>query len=143
MLESKLGKIMIEYKEFGLEEFERIKEIYQGEGWSAYLHDDEALKRAFDSSLCCLGAYDENKLIGFVRCVGDGEHIVLVQDLIVEAGYQRRKIGTTLLKHVWDKYIHVRMFQVNTDMEDERDNQFYRSFGMKPISEGNMISYFR
>ena len=66
-----------------------------------------------------------------------------MQDLIVEAGYQRRKIGTTLLKHVWDKYIHVRMFQVNTDIEDERDNQFYRSFGMKPISEGNMISYFR
>ena len=143
MLESKLGKIMIEYKEFGLEEFERIKEIYQGEGWSAYLHDDEALKRAFDKSLYCLGAYDENKLIGFVRSVGDGEHIVLVQDLIVEADYQRRKIGTTLLKHVWDRYINVRMFQVNTDIEDERDNQFYRSFGMKPISEGNMISYFR
>ena len=139
----KLGKIMVKYKEFGLEEFERIKEIYQGEGWSAYLHDDEALKRAFDRSLYCLGAYDENKLIGFVRCVGDGEHIVLVQDLIVEANYQRRKIGTTLLKHVWDKYIHVRMLQVNTDIEDERDNQFYRSFGMKPISEGNMISYFR
>ena len=134
---------MVKYKEFGLEEFERIKEIYQGEGWSAYLHDDEALKRAFDRSLYCLGAYDENKLIGFVRCVGDGEHIVLVQDLIVEANYQRRKIGTMLLKHVWDKYIHVRMFQVNTDIEDERDNQFYRSFGMKPISEGNMISYFR
>ena len=139
----KLGKIMIEYKEFGLEEFERIKEIYQGEGWSAYLHDDEALKRAFDKSLYCLGAYDEKKLIGFVRSVGDGEHIVLVQDLIVEADYQRRKIGTTLLKHVWDRYINVRMFQVNTDIEDERDNQFYRSFGMKPISEGNMISYFR
>ncbi|MCR4867114.1 MAG: hypothetical protein K5921_09325 [Lachnospiraceae bacterium] len=29
------------------------------------------------------------------------------------------------------------------EKEDERDNQFYRSFGMKPISEGNMISYFR
>ena len=67
----------------------------------------------------------------------------MVQDLIVEADYQRRKIGTTLLKHVWDRYISVRMFQVNTDIEDERDNQFYRSFGMKPISEGNMISYFR
>lgn len=59
MLESKLGKIMIEYKEFGLEEFERIKEIYKGETWSAYLHDDESLKRAFEKSLYRLGAYDE------------------------------------------------------------------------------------
>ena len=134
---------MIEYKEFGLEEFERIKEIYQGEGWSAYLHDDEALKRAFEKSLYCLGAYDGSKLVGFIRCIGDGEHVVFTQDLIVAADYQGRRIGTTLLKRVWDKYAHVRMFQVNTDIEDERDNKFYRSFGMKPISEGNMISYFR
>lgn len=144
---------MIDYKEFchdefghkelEYEEFERIKEIYRGENWFAYLHDDEALKRAFEKSLYCLGAYDGNKLVGFIRCVGDGEHIVFVQDLIVASDYQRQKIGTTLFKKVWDKYIHVRMFQVNTDMEDERDNQFYRSFGMKPICEGNMISYYR
>ncbi|SEL12836.1 Acetyltransferase (GNAT) domain-containing protein [Butyrivibrio sp. ob235] len=134
---------MIEYKEFGLEEFERVKEIYRGEGWAAYLHDDEALKRAFKNSIYCLGAYDGNQLIGFVRCVGDGEHIVLVQDLIVVADYQRKKIGTSLFKKAWDKYIHVRMFQVNTDIEDERDNLFYKASGMKPISEGNMISYYR
>lgn len=134
---------MIEYKEFGLEEFERIKEIYRGEGWAAYLQDDEALKRAFEKSIYCLGAYDGNQLVGFVRCVGDGEHIVLVQDLIVASDYQRQKIGTSLFKKAWDKYIYVRMFQVNTDIEDERDNLFYKAWGMKPISEGNMISYFR
>lgn len=134
---------MIEYKEFGLDEFERIKEIYRAEGWNAYLQDDESLKRAFEKSLFCLGAYHGDKLVGFIRCVGDGEHIVYVQDLIVEADYQRKKIGTTLFKRAWDKYINVRMFQVNTDIEDERDNLFYKGFGMKPISEGNMISYFR
>ncbi|ESL03203.1 hypothetical protein GCWU000282_02077 [Catonella morbi ATCC 51271] len=48
-----------------------------------------------------------------------------------------------MFKKAWDKYANVRMFQVNTDIEDERDNQFYKSFGMRPISEGNMISYFR
>ena len=146
-------KEMIEYKEFchdgfcrdefGREEFERIKEIYRGENWVAYLQDDEALKRTFEKSLYCLGAYDGDKLVGFIRCVGDGEHIIFVQDLIVAADYQRQKIGTTLFRKVWDKYLHVRMFQVNTDIEDERDNLFYRSFGMKPICEGNMISYFR
>ena len=129
--------------EFGREEFERIKEIYRGENWVAYLRDDEALKRAFEKSLYCLGAYDGDKLVGFIRCVGDGEHIIFVQDLIVAADYQRQKIGTTLFRKVWDKYLHVRMFQVNTDIEDERDNLFYRSFGMKTICEGNMISYFR
>ena len=134
---------MITYKEFGLEEFEKIKEIYKKEGWSAYLRDDEALKRAFEGSMYRLGAFEGDELVGFVRCVGDGEHIVLVQDLIVFPEYQKKKIGTTLFKRVWDKYSHVRMFQVVTDIEDEVDNHFYQSFGMKPLCEGHMVSYFR
>ena len=133
----------IRYKEFGAEELERIKDIYRGEGWTAYLQDDEALCRAYENSLYCLGVYDEDTMIGFVRCVGDGEHILLVQDLIIIPEYQRKGIGTALLKQVWDKYSHVRMFQVNTDMADERDNHFYQAMGMKPISDGGMISYFR
>ena len=134
---------MITYKEFGVELLEEVKAIYVSEGWSAYLKDDAKLKRAFDNSLYTLGAFDGEQLIGFVRCVGDGEHILLVQDLIVHPEYQRRKIGTTLFRAVWDKYADVRMFQVNTDMEDERDNRFYQSFGMKKLGEGSMVSYFR
>ena len=37
----------------------------------------------------------------------------------------------------------VRMFQVVTDLEDEVDNRFYQSFGMKKLEEGHMVSYFR
>ena len=81
--------------------------------------------------------------MGFIRCVGDGEHILLVQDLIVDKAYQKRKIGTTLFKTVWDRYAHVRMFHVVTDIEDPVDNHFYQSFGMKKLEEGCMVSYFR
>lgn len=134
---------MISYREFGIEEIEQVKQIYKSESWMAYLRDDEALKRAFINSIFCLGAYSDEKLIGFVRCVGDGEHIVMVQDLIVVPEYQRQKIGSSLFKMVSEKYSKVRMFQVITDINDERDNMFYKSFGMKPIVEGDMISYFR
>ena len=134
---------MILYKEFDSSLIERVKEIYVLEGWIAYLNSDEKLKNAFDNSLYLLGAFDDDKLVGFVRCVGDGEHIVLVQDLIVDRAYQKQRIGTALFKEVWDKYKDVRMFQVNTDLEDEVDNHFYKSMGMKPLEEGHMISYFR
>lgn len=134
---------MITYKEFNAERLDEVKEIYASESWSAYLKDDEKLMRAFENSLYTLGAFDGEKLVGFVRCVGDGEHILIVQDLIVHPEYQRKRIGTTLFKTVWDRYADVRMFQVNTDMEDERDNHFYQSFGMKKLEEGHMVSYFR
>ncbi|MBQ6844283.1 MAG: GNAT family N-acetyltransferase [Agathobacter sp.] len=134
---------MIDYKEFDNTLIERVKEIYALEGWTAYLNNDEKLMRAFDNSLYVLGAFEGEILVGFIRCVGDGEHILLVQDLIVDKAYQKQGIGTTLFKTVWDRYKNVRMFQVNTDLEDEVDNHFYKLMGMKPLAEGHMISYVR
>lgn len=133
----------MEYREFGAEQMARVREMYEQEGWNAYLHDDEKLRRAFTQSLYLLGAFDGGKLVGLIRCVGDGEHIVLVQDLIVDRAWRRQGIGSQLFRAVWEKYRTVRMFQVVTDIEDEADNRFYRSFGMKPLADGNMISYFR
>lgn len=134
---------MIVYKEFGKELLGKVKEIYQEEGWRSYLSDDEKLARAFQNSLYIWGAFEEDDLIGFVRCVGDGEHILLVQDLIVDKKHRKQGIGTELLKHVWEKYADVRMFQVITDLYDEADNRFYQSFGMRKLVEGDMVSYFR
>ena len=134
---------MVTYKEFGTELLGRVKEIYTGENWNSYLKDDNKLERAFQNSLYVLGAFMEDRLVGFIRCVGDGEHIVIVQDLIVDRSYQKQGIGTKLFRTVWDKYSDVRMFQVVTDLEDEVDNHFYRSMGMKPLAEGHMIAYFR
>lgn len=134
---------MITYKEFNTSLLEEVKEIYRSVYWQTYLQDDKKLKRAFDNSLNLLGAFDGEVLVGFVRCVGDGEHIVLVQDLAVRPEYQKRRIGTTLFQMVWDKYKDVRMFQAVTDLEDEVDNHFYQSFGMKKLEEGHMVSYFR
>ena len=134
---------MITYKEFNTSLLEEVKEIYRSVYWQTYLQDDEKLKRAFDNSLNLLGAFDGEVLVGFARCVGDGEHIVLVQDLAVRLEYQKKRIGTTLFRMVWEKYKDVRMFQVVTDLEDEVDNHFYQSFGMKKLEEGHMVSYFR
>ncbi len=134
----------IEYREFDFAPYiERIKEIYAEEGWYAYLQDDEKLKRAFENSFYLLGAFDSKKLIGFLRCVGDGEHIILIQDLILDKAYRRKKIGSTLFKMTSEYFQNARMFHVVTDIRDVADNAFYRSFGMKKLADGDMISYFR
>ena len=136
-------KEMITYKEFDSSLLCEVKEIYARQQWNSYLKNDKKLKSAFDNSLYLLGAFDGEFLVGFARCVGDGEHIVLVQDLIVRPEYQKQGIGTRLFRAVWDKYIDARMFHVLTDMEDEVDNHFYQSFGMKKLEEGHMRGYFR
>lgn len=134
---------MITYREFNASLLEQVKEIYRKESWKAYLQDDGKLMRAFDNSMYLLGAFEGDKLVGFVRCVGDGEHILVVQDLIVEPEHQKQGIGTHLFTAVWEKYEKVRMFLVITDMEDAVDNHFYQSFGMKKLTECHMAGYIR
>ena len=134
---------MLEYKEFGSNRLEEIKEIYKEQGWTAYLNDDEKLKRAYDNSLYVYGIFDEDKLIGFTRCVGDGEHIVVIEDLIIKAEYQRQGLGTKLLQHVFEKYVDVRMLSLNTDKVDVKANSFYRKMGMRLVEEMGAVSYIR
>ena len=134
----------MELREFDFNKyFENIKRIFKSANWSAYLQNDEKLKIAFKNSLYLLGAFEKNRLIGFIRCVGDGEHILLIQDLIVDSDYYRQGIGTKLFKAVSKKYEDVRSFCLFTDIHDIRDNEFYKSLGMVKIEEREIISYIR
>lgn len=133
----------IEFREFGAELLDEVKSLYREAGWQAYLSDDERLKTAFRSSLWVLGAFDHDRLIGFVRCVGDGGHIVLIQDVLVAASYRRRGVGSALVNAVLERYASVRMISLYTDAEDEADNRFYRSLGFRTIDENHMISYMK
>ena len=121
----------------------QIKALYEESGWSAYLGDDKKLSRAIKNSLLTLGYIDDEELICFVRCVGDAEHAVLMQDLIVKKDHRRKGLAKKLMKEVFEKYKDVRWIQVNTDGKDEVANAFYKAIGMKEISEAGVVSYFK
>lgn len=134
---------MINYKPLISESLNQIKALYEQHGWLAYLNDDDRLIRAFDQSLFVLGAYDDNRLVGFIRCVGDSEHIVMVQDLIIAQTYQRKGIGRALMKLASEQFANVRMFMLLTDAMDADANAFYQAIGMHKIEENGCVSYMR
>lgn len=139
---------MITYKEICASKvddslLEEIKSIYESESWYAYLHDDQKLMRAFHQSLYLVGAFSDEQLIGFVRCVGDGEHVLLVQDLIVHHDWQKQGIGTKLFQSAWEHYADVRQFFVVTDLDSSYLHEFYRSFGMATLEKQHCISFMR
>ncbi|MBR5545512.1 MAG: GNAT family N-acetyltransferase [Clostridia bacterium] len=134
---------MIECEDLTSASLEAIKNLYHQHGWLAYLQDDAKLARAFDQSLYTLGAYDGEELVGFIRCVGDGEHIVMVQDLVVAETRLRQGIGKTLMQSVYERFPDVRMLMLLTDAMDERANAFYQSIGMTKLEENGCITYMR
>ena len=106
--------------------------LYEAVGWRNYCVRPEMLRRAYENSLCVLGAYEEETLVGVIRTVGDGASILFVQDIIVHPLHQRMGIGTKLMQAMLERYAHVYQIQLMTD-DTERTNVFYRSLGFRPM----------
>ena len=135
---------MIEYMEIRSEFTDDVYKLYEENQWNAYLDDKEKIARALDHSLCMIGAFENEQLVGFVRCVGDGEYIVYIQDLIVKPSHFGRGIGRELMNRISEKYPVVRQFVLITDATDEAANNFYRSIGLVNEFKGFPVThYFR
>ena len=119
-----------------------IVNLYRSVGWTNYLKRVDILQQAYADSLCVLGAYDSDQLVGVIRTVGDGQTIVFVQDIIVLPEYQRKGIGTKLLKAVMDKYKDVYQVELLTDNTD-KTKAFYRSVGFIASDEIDCVAFIR
>lgn len=133
---------MIAYRTFDTTQLPQVLALYEEAGWTAYLGDIPKLERAFQNSLYLLGAFDGEHLSGFLRCVGDGEHIVLVQDLLVSASCRRQGVGTALMGRARDAFSHVRAFVLTTDAADQQANAFYRALGLKQYHDMGLTGYW-
>ena len=111
-----------------------ILSLYRSVGWSNYYRNPEMLQNAFANSLCTLGAWEDGRLVGLIRAVGDGYSSVLIQDILVLPEYQRRGVGSGLIKAMLARYDRVYQIQLTTD-NTEKTKAFYRSQGFRPIEE--------
>lgn len=120
-----------------------LKVLYEEAGWASYLKNDNAFKDMFTKSLDVLGAYVDDTLIGLIRVVGDDNHIVYIQDILVLKSHQRQGVGTALIDTILNRYSHVRQIVLMTDAEDETACTFYQKNGFKTMQESNIVGYVK
>ena len=111
-----------------------IMNLYKEVGWSNYYQNPSMLQKAYENSLWILGAYKDGKLIGIIRVVGDRYSIIYIQDIIVIPAYQRKKVGSSLLNSVLDKYKNVYQKVLMTDNKD-KTIKFYESIGFSKVDK--------
>lgn len=116
--------------------------LYESVGWTNYTRDPAMLRRAFAGSLAVLGAYDGGRLIGLVRAVGDGASVLLVQDLLVLPEWQRKGVGTALMRAMLERFNTVYQTFLMTDDTAEHD-AFYRSLGFTHAEGLGMCTFTR
>jgi len=74
----------------------QILSLYESVGWTAYTDRPYVLRKGIENSLLCLAAFEGDRLIGLIRAVGDGQTVVLIQDILVKSSivsvkYLKRK----------------------------------------------------
>lgn len=141
-LEASWRTIAMNIKEYKKYKNQEIEHLYTSVGWTAYTEDLTALKEGFANSLCVFGAYENEKLVGIIRVVGDGATIVLVQDILVLPEYQRKGVGSALLRTIMERYKNVRQLQLVTD-DTEKTIAFYQSMGFESFSEIGCCGFMR
>ena len=121
---------------------EDLLNLYGDVEWFAYTNDPENLKLAIDRSLKVWTCWDDDKLVGLARVVGDGYTIIYIQDILVLKSYQGRGIGSKLLKLILEKYKPVRQIVLMTD-ETDKTIRFYEKNGLRKASDYKMVTFIK
>ena len=67
-------------------------------GWGT--REKNVIEEALSNTLYSLCVYDNNKLIGYGRIIGDKTIFLYIQDIMVIPKYQNKHIGTGIMKNL-------------------------------------------
>ena len=118
----------------------QLKALYEDVEWYAYTNDLDLLQQACLQSLDVISVWQEEKLLGLVRVVGDGLTIIYIQDILVLNAYQNQGIATLLMQHVLNKYKNVRQKVLLTE-EAPDVRHFYEKNGFISCDQGTLVSF--
>ena len=121
---------------------EELYALYNDAGWTLYTNDIDRLKDAVANSLQTITARSDGKLIGLIRCVGDGKTIIYIQDILVLSSHKRCGIGTRLVDLVLKKFHDVRQIVLLTD-DVEEAKEFYRSLGFSEAGNMKLVCFVK
>lgn len=119
-----------------------LETLYRDAGWSRYLEDIQSMMQGIENSLRVITAWDDTTLVGMARVIGDSHTILYVQDILVLGTYQRRGIGSAMLRRLLSPYPAVRQVVLITD-DSPMTRAFYASCGFENIGELGCVGYIR
>ncbi len=113
---------------------EQLILLYSNAMWSEYTKHPDNLLKAVENSTAVYCAYDDGKLVGLIRAVGDRISIMYIQDLLIMKSHQHQGLGRKLLETFMKDHSNVRQVILMTD-NDEETIDFYRESGFAPVEE--------
>ncbi|MED3913091.1 GNAT family N-acetyltransferase [Priestia megaterium] len=112
-------------------EWSRMKDIYHSVGWKN--HDEEKIKKVFQSSNVVAIAYDENKIVGFGRALSDGVFNAAIYDVVIDKEYQNKGIGQQIIENLLAQLKDISCVHLVSTSGNE---EFYKKAGFRKMKTG-------
>lgn len=135
-----MGEIII--KEQVIPDIDSIMNLYGDVSWTAYTSNPSKLEQAISNSLKVWTAWDDDLLVGLARVVGDSSTIIYIQDILVLQAYQKKGIGSQLLKIILDEYKDIRQIILLTD-DTDKTIKFYEKNGFTKVSKYKSVAFMK
>ena len=135
-----MGEIII--KEQVIPDIDSIMNLYGDVSWTAYTSNPSKLEQAISNSLKVWTAWDDDLLVGLARVVGDSSTIIYIQDVLVLQAYQKKGIGSQLLKIILDEYKDIRQIILLTD-DTDKTIKFYEKNGFTKVSKYKSVAFMK
>lgn len=129
---------MIEYKEKVPTSIE-YNYLTNKVGWGTRKND--IVEIALSNSIYSVCAYEDDKIIGYGRIIGDKTIFLYIQDIMVIPECQNKEVGTNIMKNILEKIDELKKINPNIRVylgASEGKEEFYKKFGFITRQEANL-----
>lgn len=108
-------------------------------GWG--VTDKELIETAMDNTLYSVCAFDDDKIVGHARLIGDKTMFLYIQDVMVVPEFQEKGVGTRLMEYVLKEVNSLKAVnpEIRTYLGASKGKEgFYRKFGFVPRNEADL-----
>lgn len=131
---------MISIKE-NVNSVEEFNYLYDAVGWGSY--DKKVSEKALANTMYSVSVYDDDKIIGYGRIIGDGICFLYIHDVMVIPKYQNKKIGSQIMNKLLEKVNQIKVENPNARVylgASKGKEKFYERFGFITRENANLGS---
>ena len=131
---------MISIKE-NVNSIEVFNYLYDAVGWGSY--DEKVSEKALANTMYSVSVYDDDKIIGYGRIIGDGICFLYIHDVMVIPKYQNKKIGSQIMNKLLEKVNQIKIENPYVRVylgASKGKEKFYERFGFITREDANLGS---
>ena len=131
---------MISIKE-NVNSIEEFNYLYDAVGWGSY--DEKVSEKALANTMYSVSVYDDDKIIGYGRIIGDGICFLYIHDVMVIPKYKNKKIGSQIMNKLLEKVNQIKIENPYVRVylgASKGKEKFYERFGFIKREDANLGS---